>query len=59
MKVIILFCIMTNFVCDIHYLKKNEHTNNIYPKEDSYGLIILDITEFNEEESIYNLLYSI
>ena len=53
MKVILFFYVISYLVCNIHYLKKYESTNSIDPRVDNYGLVVLDISDFTEEEPIY------
>ena len=53
MKSIILICIISLFTCDTHFIDKYGSTSNIYRYYDSYGRIVLDVSDFNQGDSIY------
>ena len=53
MKVLLFILMINNFYCLIHFIKKHEKTKKIYRSSDSYGFVILDLSQFDEGESIY------
>lgn len=50
MKFILFILLITTLYCSIYYLKKYESTTKI---KDYYGLVVLDLQEFEEGDSIY------
>ena len=53
MKSIILFCIISLFTCITHFIDKYGSTGYIYRYYDDNGIIVLDISDFNQGDSIY------
>ena len=50
MKVILFILLIINLSCDVYYLKKYKRTPEI---SDYYGLVVLDLIEFDDGDSIY------